>query len=118
MSNNNPYVTVQGPNYGAGLMNWQGMNQIGSPPSGQQPQQGAASGGAPPGQGPSGAPGQPGTTQQQQMQGLGQRLMVMFGLGGQSGSTPSTDNPTSLAPPTPAPQPNVPTNPASPYGLF
>lgn len=113
----NPYVTVQGPNYGAGLMNWQGMlnpqqGQANKPPGQQQPgQPGQPQGGAP------GAPGQPGTQAQQQMQGLGARLRQMFmpqggqpgggqpgapmsigqqGFGGPQPMTPTAQGPTGL----------------------
>lgn len=114
----NPYVTVQGPNYGAGLMNWQGMlnpqqGQANKPPGQQQPGQPGQ-----PGQPQGGPPGQPGSQAQQQMQGLGQRLRQMFmpgggqpggpgqmggpmpigqqGFGGQQPITPTTPGPTGL----------------------
>lgn len=72
MADNNPYTAVPSPSYAAPLINWQGlMNSQGQrPPQGQG--QGAQPGAAPGGQPPSMA--------QQQMQGLGGRLMQMFGL--------------------------------------
>jgi hypothetical protein len=101
----NPYVTVQGPNYGAGLMNWQGL---------LNPSQGGA--GKPPQQQQGAAPGQSGQPNQaqQQIQGLGQRLMTMFG-----GGQPQPGNPMPLQPPTMgAPQPSMSINPASLSGIY
>jgi hypothetical protein len=123
MSNNNPYSVVQGPNYGAGLMNWSQLGQMGAPSNLPTPAQAQAGASAPnnlvtpaQAQAAAAAPGNP-SQAQQQMQGLGQRLMAMFGGGGQQ---PQPGQPMSLAPPTPPaqPQPAVPTNPASPYGLY
>jgi hypothetical protein len=133
MSNNNSYMTVQGPDYGQGLMNWSQLGQMGgAAPVSKTPvqaQAGASTPGSiiPPTQGQAGAgapsPVAPPTQAQQQMQGLGQRLLQMFGGGspnaaGTAGASPSIGNPTSLAPQQPAPQPSPPVNPASPYGLY
>lgn len=138
MSNNSPYSVVNGPDYGSGLVNWSQMGQIGGAnpqqrgvPSPAQVQNGAGTpAGIPsPAQAQNGA-GAPNTVgppsqAQQQMQGLGQKLMMMLGLGGggqgdggNTGAPTSIGNPTSLAPQQPAPQPAAPINPASPYGLY
>lgn len=110
----NPYVTVQGPNYGAGLMNWQGMlnpqqGQANKPPGQPQPGQPGQ-----PGQPQGRVPGQQGTQAQQQMQGLGARLRQMFmpqggqqqpgnpmpigqqGFGGPQPMTPTAQGPTGI----------------------
>jgi hypothetical protein len=127
MSNNNPYSVVQGPNYGAGLMNWSQLGQLGGSPDNKLPTPAQAQAGASapnnlvtPAQAQAGAaaPGSP-SQAQQQVQGLGQRLMAMLGLSG-GGQQPQAGQPMSLAPPTQpgAAQPSVPANPASPYGLY
>lgn len=110
----NPYVTVQGPNYGAGLMDWQGMlnpqqGQANKPPGQPQPGQ--------PGQPQGGAPGQPGTQAQQQMQGLGARLRQMFmPQGGQPGG--QMGGPMPIGPQASGgPQPMTPTA-QGPTGLY
>lgn len=138
MSSNSPYNVVSGPDYGSGLVNWSQLGQMGqqgNPKTTPAQAQAGAGAGAPggvmtPAQAQNGA-GAPNTTMppsqaQNQMQGLGQRLMMMFGLGGPGGQgggaggnmSPSIGNPTSLAPQQPAPQPAAHVNPASPYGLF
>lgn len=116
--NTNPYMTVGAPSYAQPLMDWQGMANSIAGAFGQPQQQQKPPGqpGAPMNITPQAQNTQP-TQAQGQMQGLGQRLMAMFGGGSpQAGAAGVPQGPSGpQAPVMGAPQAGA---PQSAFGAF